>query len=72
MLGLLLGWMAYDTVKTNSHREQEKSKKSQIWILEHRLKTGMTQGHRSKCVCLLCVNRRKAAIKELEQLKNTK
>lgn len=76
MLGLLLGWMAYDTVQTVSKREQqrnqEKANKQRIWTLEHRLRKGMTQGHYYKCVCLLCVNRRKQATEELARLKNTK
>lgn len=70
MIGWMLAFMAYDTVKTvnNNHKREEKRKK--LKQLEWRLNAPMTRGHTKKCKCTLCVNRRTAAINEHNRLLN--
>lgn len=70
MIGWMLAFMAYDTVKTvnDNHKREEKRKK--LKQLEWRLNAPMTRGHTKKCTCTLCSNRRTAAINEHNRLLN--
>ena len=70
MIGWMLAFMAYDTVKTvnDNHKREEKRKK--LKQLEWRLNAPMTRGHTKKCICTLCCNRRTAAINEHNRLLN--
>ena len=72
MLGLFLGLMAYDTVKTvndNIERNQKAQKRDhRILEIERRLTRGVTQNHRHNCICRLCVNRRRSLEAELKEL----
>ena len=68
MLGLILGFMAYDTAKTGSNKRAEDEKRKEIDQLRFRLKRPMTRTHSQQCVCRLCVNRREAAINRLNEL----
>lgn len=70
MLGLLLGWMAYDTAVTIDRTHKERTRKQEIQDLEFRLRRPMTRDHRLKCICRLCVNRRNNAQNELKTLLN--
>ena len=70
MIGWMLAFMAYDTVKTvnDNHKREEKRKK--LKQLEWRLSAPMTRGHTKNCICRLCVNRRTAATNEFNRLLN--
>ena len=68
MLELILGFMAYDTVKTVSDKRAEEAKRKEIDHLRFRLKRPMTRTHSQQCVCRLCVNRREAVINKLTEL----
>lgn len=68
MLGYILAFMAYDTVKTVNNKNKKEEKRKKLKQLEWRLSRPMTQGHTKNCVCLLCVNRRKSAVNEHTRL----
>jgi len=68
MLELILGFMAYDTVKTVNKNKEKKAKRQRLEQLRLRLSRPMTQSHSKQCVCLLCVNRRKKATEEFNKL----
>ena len=72
MLGWLLGYVAYDTIKTLNEREKSKQINAQIRDLEWRLQKPQTQGHYNRCVCLLCHNRKIAKETKLKELKQEK
>ena len=68
MIGWILAFMAYDTVKTVSQKNKEEEKRMNIQKLKWRLQSPMTQGHTKKCICRLCVNRRTSATTELNKM----
>ena len=68
MIGWMLAFMAYDTVKTVSDKNAKEEKRKKLKELEWRLSGPMTRGHLKKCICRLCVNRRTAATNEHNRL----
>lgn len=68
MLELILGFLAYDTVKTISRDKEQKAKKERLEQLRFRLSRPMTRSHSKQCVCLLCVNRRERLTEEFNKL----
>ena len=68
MLGWILGFMAYDTVKTINEKNKKEEKRKRLKQLEWRLSAPMTRGHLKQCICRLCVNRRTAATNEHNRL----
>jgi len=68
MLELILGFMAYDTVKTVNKNKKQQEKKQRLEQLRFRLSRPMTRNHSKQCVCRLCVNRRKKATEEFNKL----
>lgn len=68
MIGWMLAFMAYDTIKTVSENNEKEKKRMDIQKLKWRLQSPMTQGHTKKCICRLCVNRRENATTELNKM----
>jgi len=68
MLELILGFMVYDTVKTVNKNKEREAKRQRLEQLRFRLSKPMTRNHSKQCICLLCVNRRKRANEEFNQL----
>lgn len=68
MLGIILGLMAYDTVKTMSDKKELEDKRKKLKEIEWRLQRPMTQGHMKKCSCRLCSNRRANAINDHKRI----
>lgn len=62
MLGLLLGLFTYDTVTTFNRdvkeRKEQEVRQKRLRELQYQLKNPVTKGHRTKCICQLCINRR--------------
>ena len=68
MIGWILAFMAYDTVKTVKEKNEKEKQRTKIQKLKWRLQSPMTQGHTKKCICRLCVNRRTTATTELNKM----
>ena len=68
MLELILGFMVYDTIKTANKNKAQKEKKQRLEHLRFRLSRPMTRNHSKQCICRLCVNRRKKATEEFNNL----
>jgi hypothetical protein len=58
MLGWVLGFMAYDTIRTVNDKAKEKQREKEIKDIQFRLRKPMTRGHFKQCKCRLCQNRK--------------
>jgi hypothetical protein len=68
MIGWILAFMAYDTVKTIDNNLAREEKRKKLKELEWRLSTSVTRDHLKKCICRLCVTRRTNLTNEYNRL----
>lgn len=72
MLGLLLGWMAYDTVTTVNRRIDRKQKAQKrdfrIYEIERKLRKGLNRNHYIDCSCKKCKVKKLSLETELKSL----